>query len=147
MKIKAKNNTVKSMQLMIPYDGIIEIDNEGIAEVSEKAAKVLIECTNDWEYADEKETDAETDNADETTTSETDNVDETATSEADTTETTTSEEKDDEIIDGIRNMSLDAMITMATEAGYPEKDWKKYAKKDKLMAAYLIKQYKASISA
>lgn len=136
MKIKAKNNTVKSMQLMIPYDGIIEIDNEGIAEVSEKAAKVLVECTNDWEYADEKETDVETDN-----------VDETATSEADTTETATSEEKDDEIIDGIRNMSLDAMITMATEAGYPEKDWKKYAKKDKLMAAYLIKQYKASISA
>lgn len=137
MKIKAKNNTVKSMQLMIPYDGIIEIDNDGIAEVSEKAAKVLVECTNDWEYADEKETNAETDNADETTTSEADIVDETA----------TSEEKNDEIIDGIRNMSLDAMITMATEAGYPEKDWKKYAKKDKLMAAYLIKQYKATISA
>lgn len=137
MKIKAKNNTVKSIQLMIPYDGIIEIDNDGIAEVSEKAAKVLVECTNDWEYADEKETDAETDNADETTTSEADIVDETA----------TSEEKNDEIIDGIRNMSLDAMITMATEAGYPEKDWKKYAKKDKLMAAYLIKQYKATISA
>lgn len=136
MKIKAKNSTVKSMQLMIPYDGIIEIDNEGIAEVSEKAAKVLVECTNDWEYADKEETDAEADNTDETSTSE----------EKDA-ETSTSEEKDDEIIDGIRNMSLDAMITMATEAGYPEKDWKKYAKKDKLMAAYLIKQYKASISA
>lgn len=142
MKIKAKSIAVKSMKLMIPYDGVVEIDNDGIVEVSEKAAKVLVECTNDWEYFDKDEVD--TADKDDVDTADADDT--IATDDADDDKSTNVDEKD-EVIEGIRNMSLDAMITMATEAGYPEKDWKKYAKKDKLMAAYLIKQYKASISA
>ena len=49
-EIKAKNSHVKSMKLNVPYDGIIEINANGIAFVSEKAAKALVNGTNDWEY-------------------------------------------------------------------------------------------------
>ena len=43
MKIKAKNSDIKSMKLSVPLDGIIEIDANGVAEVSTKCGKMLIE--------------------------------------------------------------------------------------------------------
>jgi len=54
MKIKAKNpNAVANSRLIVPFDGLISIDGEGIADVSKECAKNLVECTSDWEYADE----------------------------------------------------------------------------------------------
>lgn len=129
MKIKSKNSSVKSMQLHIPYDGLVEIDANGEVEVSDKAGKLLVEGTNDWNYIGEGENTESVENAEEEAEND-----------------VKGEDTDDEVIEGIKKMSLEDMITMATEAGYPEKDWKKFAKKDKLMAAYLIKQYKASVA-
>lgn len=52
MKIKAKNPSVKGMKLIVPIDGTIEIDANGMAEVTEKAAELLVSKTNDWSYVD-----------------------------------------------------------------------------------------------
>ena len=41
-KIKAKNLKIAGTKLNIPVDGIIDIDANGIASVSEKAARVLV---------------------------------------------------------------------------------------------------------
>lgn len=42
---------------------------------------------------------------------------------------------------GIKAMSIKDMISMATEAGYPDSEWSKFSTKPKLMAGYLIKKY------
>ena len=107
MKIKAKNSRVFGIKLNVPVDGLIEIDANGVAEVSEKAAKMLVNGTNDWEYFNDSEGG--------------DGV--------------------DEVINGLKRMTLSQMIDMAKEAGYPESEYQKFAKKEKLMLAYLIKKY------
>lgn len=109
MKIKAKNSKVFGIKLNVPVDGLIEIDANGVAEVSEKAAKMLVNGTNDWEYFN----DSKGDDGNEV----------------------------DEVISGLKKMTLAQMIDMAKEAGYPESEYQKFAKKEKLMLAYLIKKY------
>lgn len=120
MKIKARSAAIKSMKLAIPFDGIVEIDAHGVVEVSANAAKALVEGTNDWDVLEEG-------NAPQVNSNEKNNGENDAES--------------DEVINGIKKMTLAQMIEMAQQAGYPEEDWGKFAKKDKLMAAYLIKQY------
>ena len=109
MKIKAKNSKVFGIKLNVPIDGLIDIDASGVAEVSEKAAKMLVNGTNDWEYFNDGEGGDGNDV--------------------------------DEVINGLKKMPLTQMIDMAKEAGYPESEYQKFAKKEKLMLAYLIKKY------
>lgn len=52
VQIKAKNETVRKMNLIMPEDGMVEINAEGIAEVSEKCAEIMTTCTPDWERVD-----------------------------------------------------------------------------------------------
>lgn len=114
MKIKAKNPSVKSMKLIVPIDGMIDIDANGVAEVTEKAAELLVNKTNDWSYVDsdvKKQIEKEI-------------VDE-----------------DAQVVAGIKKMKIEEMIAMAKEAEYPEAEWNKFSQKPKLMAAYLIKKY------
>lgn len=58
----------------------------------------------------------------------------------------TAEDQDKVVIDQIRAMSLDEMLETAAEAGYPEDEFKKFKKNPKLMAAYLVKKYKAAVT-
>lgn len=129
MKIKAKNpRLIKSMKLNVPIDGIIEIDENGVAEVSSKCGQMLIEGTNDWEkfgekkVSDEVETNAEAEEKDEN-----------------------ADISDEEVIEGIKKMSLDECVALAKQSGYPEKEWEKFAKNEKaaekLMRQYLIKKF------
>lgn len=111
MKIKSKNPAVKGMKLTIPIDGTIEIDANGIANVSDGAAEALVRGTTEWEYLDNKPTASE------------------------------KKSEEEEMAAGIKSMTLDEMIALANEASYPETEWKKFSKRDKLMAAYLIKKY------
>ena len=108
MKIKAKNSKVFGIKLNVPVDGLIEIDANGVAEVSGKAAKMLVNGTNDWEYSKDSEGDGN---------------------------------EGDEVLAGLKKMTLPQMIEMAKEAGYPESEYQKFAKKEKLMLAYLTKKY------
>lgn len=103
MKIKAKNSKVFGIKLNVPVDGLIEIDANGVAEVSEKAANMLVNGTNDWEYSKDSE--------------------------------------GDEVLAGLKKMTLPQMIEMAKEAGYPESEYQKFTKMEKLMLAYLTKKY------
>lgn len=116
MKIKAKNPSVKSMKLAVPIDGIIDIDANGVADISDKAAEMLVNGTRDWGYLDPAPKNVKDDSKDE-------------------------KSEDEQVVAGIKAMKLEDMISMATEAGYPETEWKRFSKKDKLMAAYLIKKY------
>lgn len=132
MKIQALNKNVKSIKLHVPVDGLINIDENGIAEVSAKCGKMLIEGTNDWEEV----TDGKV-----------------------TNKTKKVEEHDDKaqtdddlvIIEGLKSLSLDECIKTAKDAGYPEKEWEKFSKNEKaaekLMRNYLIKKYKDSVKA
>lgn len=115
MKIKAKNPSVKSMKLIIPIDGMIDIDANSIADVSEKAAELLVNKTNDWSYLDEEKENQEKGGKE---------IDE-----------------DAKVIAGIKKMEIGEMIATAKEAEYPEDEWAKFSEKPKLMAAYLIKKY------
>lgn len=148
MKIKAKNSDIKSMKLSVPLDGIIEIDANGVAEVSTKCGKMLIEGTNDWkELKDDKEDSDET------------KVDEQGSKDGEQGDTDTTEENEDgkedeqptdeEIIEGLKKLSLEDCIATAKEAGYPEKEWKKLSKNEKaaekMMRNYLVKKYKESV--
>jgi len=58
----------------------------------------------------------------------------------------TAEDQDKAIIDQIRAMSLEEMLETAAEAEYPEDEYKKFKKNSKLMAAYLVKKYKAAVA-
>lgn len=119
LEIKALNPQVKGMKLIVPFDGMIEIDANGIAHVSERAAEALVRGTNDWKYVTEENSNTKSN----------DDV-----SNADKSE-------DEQVFAGIKKMKLEDMISMAQEAGYPEKEWERFSKKEKMMAAYLIKKY------
>lgn len=118
-EIKALNPNVKGMKLIVPFDGTIEINAEGVAIVSERAAEALVRGTNDWEYVTKVNPNLKTE----------------------TTESNAEKSEDEVIVAGIKKMKLDEMLNTAHEAGYPEKEWERFAKKEKLMAAYLIKKY------
>ena len=143
MKIQAKNQDIKSMKLSVPVDGLIEIDENGIAEVSEKCGTMLILGTSDWkEFKAGKGTgDTEKDGEQDS-----DDVDESETENADEAKKPST---DKEIIEGLNKMPLEACIATAKEAGYPETEWGKLIKNEKaaekLMQKYLVRKYKDSV--
>jgi len=120
MKIKAKNQNVVSMELIVPVDGRISIDDNGVAEVSPKCAAALVKGTNDWDYAkkatavqDEEEEDG--DNGDEPS----------------------ERERFEAHLD---TLTLAQMKEYAKEGDMPEDEYEKLNSK-KLMKAYLLKKY------
>lgn len=124
MKIKAKNPKISSMKLIVPIDGEISIDANGITDVSPKCAIALVTGTNDWNYASKVK----------------DAVNE-ATEEGET------EEDDDEGADEreeleakLKTMSMAELKAMATEGEFPVEEWEKIGSK-KLLSAYLLQKY------
>lgn len=120
MKIKAKNQNVASMELIVPVDGRISIDANGVAEVSAKCAAALVKGTNDWEYA-KKATAVQDDEED-------DDI------EGD-------EPSDRERFEAhLDTLTLAQMKEYAKEGEMPEEEYEKLSSK-KLMKAYLLKKY------
>lgn len=115
IKIKAKSSLIKNIKLSVPYDGTIEVDENGVAVVSEPCANILVNNTHDWDYAD-KSAKEDVDGSD-----------------------------INSLLDKIKNAPLDELISIAKEAGYDEKEWGKFAKNtkaaQKLMSGYLIKKF------
>jgi len=110
VKIKSKNPSVKNCKLVVPFDGVINVDADGEAEVSANAANILVTGTNDWDFS--------------------------ATPIIPTEPT-----EDERAQAGIKAMALPELIKMATDAGIDEKDYKKFSKNQKLMAAFMIAKY------
>lgn len=121
MKIKAKNPKNSSMQLIVPVDGLITIDANGVAEVSAKCAAVLVTSTNDWDYA--KKAVAVSNDSDE----EEDDVDE-------------DDSDRDKFAAHLDTLTLAQMKDLAKEGEMPEEEYEKLGSK-KLMKAYLLKKY------
>ena len=142
MKIQAKNKNIKSMKLSVPVDGMIEIDANGIVEVSEECGRMLIEGTNDWEkFGEGKDTKNGKKGSEKAPAS--------GKKEEDEGEGDEGQLSDKEAIEALQQLSLADCIETAKAAGYPEKEWEKLSKNEKsaekLMRTYLVKKYKDSI--
>lgn len=121
MKLKTSNASLYGSRLTVPVDGTIQIDHNGEINVSEVCARHLLTLP-EWLAVG-------------------DGVKEDAAPAAET-----AEDQDKAIIDQIRAMSLEEMLETAAEAEYPEDEYKKFKKNSKLMAAYLVKKYKAAVA-
>lgn len=125
MKIKAKNQNVASMELIVPVDGRISIDANGVAEVSAKCAAALVKGTNDWDYAKKataiQDDEEEDDNEDEATDR-------------------------DKFAAHLDTLTLAQMKDLAKEGEMPEEEYEKLNSK-KLMKAYLLKKYDEAAAA
>lgn len=121
MKLKTSNASLYGSRLTVPVDGTIQIDRNGEINVSEVCARHLLTLP-EWLAVGE-------------------GVKEDAAPAAET-----AEDQDKAIIDQIRAMSLEEMLEAAAEAEYPEDEYKKFKKNSKLMAAYLVKKYKAAVA-
>ena len=121
MKLKTNNTALHGSRLTVPVDGTIQIDRNGEINVSEACAAQLLTLP-DWivvsKEAPEKEAPAPE-----------------------------AADPDAEVIAAIRSMSMEEMLAAAAEAGYPAEEYSKYKKNSKLMAAYLVKKYKAASEA
>ena len=142
MKIQAKNKNIKSMKLSVPVDGLIEIDANGIVEVSEECGRMLIEGTNDWEkFGECKDTKNGKKGSEKAPAS--------GKKEEYEGEGDEGQLSDKEAIEALQQLSLADCIETAKAAGYPEKEWEKLSKNEKsaekLMRTYLVKKYKDSI--
>lgn len=125
MKLKTNNTALHGSRLTVPVDGTIQIDRNGEINVSEACAAQLLTLP-DW-IAVSKEAPAATPEV-----------------AAATPEVA---DPDAEVIAAIRSMSMEEMLGAAAEAGYPAEEYSKYKKNSKLMAAYLVKKYKAASEA
>lgn len=121
MKLKTSNASLYGSRLTVPVDGTIQIDRNGEINVSKVCARHLLTLP-EWLAVGKA-------------------VKEDAAPAAET-----AEDQDKAIIDQIRAMSLEEMLETAAEAEYPEDEYKKFKKNSKLMAAYLVKKYKAAVA-
>lgn len=123
MKIKARNSKVASMKLCVPVDGVIDIDANGVAEVSPKCAVVLVNGTNDWDYVKKVAVEKEVEE------------------EEDDTESIGEDLSDRERFSNwLDSLSVSQMKDYAKEGNLPEDEYEKLSSK-KLMKAYLLKKY------
>lgn len=121
MKLKTSNASLYGSRLTVPVDGTIQIDRNGEINVSEACARHLLTLP-EWLAVGK------------------------GVKEEEAPATETAEDQDKAIIDQIRAMSLEEMLETAAEAEYPEDEYKKFKKNAKLMAAYLVKKYKAAVA-
>lgn len=136
MKIKAINPAIVAMQLIVPIDGLISIDKNGIADVSPKCATMLVKGTSDWAFVSGKgaaEKDAEVEEQKQEPQAEAEIVD----AEPETEETENEREKIEEMLAG---MNLTEMKKYAAEAGIAESEYATIGTK-KLMRAFLLQKY------
>jgi hypothetical protein len=122
MKLKTSNASLYGSRLTVPVDGTIQIDHNGEINVSEACARHLLTLP-EWAVVGK------------------------AAKEEEAPAAEPAEDQDKAIIDQIRAMSLEEMLETAAEAEYPEDEYKKFKKNAKLMAAYLVKKYKAAVTA
>ena len=121
MKLKTSNASLCGSRLTVPVDGTIQIDRNGEINVSEACARHLLTLP-EWAVVGK------------------------AAKEEKAPVAEPAEDQDKAIIDQIRAMSLEEMLETAAEAECPEDEYKKFKKNAKLMAAYLVKKYKAAVA-
>jgi hypothetical protein len=136
MKIHATKPTIKSMNLIVPVDGLITIDDKGYADVSAKCATILVKGTSDWEFVGGAKEDPKS------AAEETEQKPEDATVE----EPEKEQEEADNEEDALKEEDLEAMTVAqlqewCKEAGFPESEYK--GLKKSLLIAYIMKKASA----
>lgn len=129
MKIKAKNQNIASMKLIVPIDGLITIDANGEAEVSPKCAVLLVSNTNDWQYVGKAAKEVTEDHDEKDDAEGTENVEK--------SERELLEEK-------VKTAKIAELKEMCVEAEFPEDEWKNLSKA--LLSAYILKKYDEAIA-
>lgn len=139
MKIHATKPTIKSMNLIVPIDGLITIDDKGYADVSAKCAAALVKGTSDWEFvggapkAEKKEDQKPAEEATEKKPADT------PAGEGEEEQ----EQKENEEEETLKKEDLEAMTVAqlkewCKEAGLPEAEYKDLKKS--LLIAYILKK-------
>lgn len=104
-RVKIQNKGVQNIKLILPFDGLVQIDGEGVVEVSERCANVLL--SNGWQILGTKK--------------ETKVVkEETPTEEVEDNET----EEVDDIASRFNNMKVGELRDLAMEIGFNEEEVK-----------------------
>lgn len=130
MKIHSKNNKVQNTKLIVPIDGLVTIDGEGIADVSPKCAVLLVSNTNDWEYVKGNKPQKDTE--------ETPNEPNEETTDSDEGNVPTEDERA-LLEEKLNSSTIKELQTMCQEANLPEEEWNKLTKK--LLVKYLMEKY------
>lgn len=132
MKIQATKSSIKSMRLCVPFDGIIEIDEKGIADVSAKCAVELVKNTSDWKYVGKSEDAEKTpkDDAKEVKEPETDKPVEEPEKDAEAEENDGEEDAEELTADKLKTLKATELRAMCEEAGYPEDEYKDLKKSE-----------------
>lgn len=132
MKIQATKSSIKSMRLYVPFDGIIEIDEKGIADVSAKCAVELVKNTSDWKYVGKAEDAEETlkGDAKETKEPETDKPVEEPEKDAEAEENDDEEDAEELTADKLKTLKATELRAMCEEAGFPEDEYKDLKKSE-----------------
>lgn len=122
IKIKAKKESVRSMNLIVPIDGMITIDGNGEVEVSEQCAELLTTCTSDWEALEpindeNSENDANDDNND------------------------GNEDERDILEKRVKKSNAEELKDICKEMEFPEEEWEKLSKKN--LQKYIMDKYDA----
>lgn len=127
------------MNLIVPIDGLITIDDKGYADVSAKCAAALVKGTSDWEFvggAPKAEKNEDSKHAEEAAENKPADVP----AGEDEKEQEQEENEDEETLkkEDLEAMTVTQLKEWCQEAGLPEAEYKNL-KKD-LLIAYILKK-------
>lgn len=126
VKIICLDKNFHGKKLILPSIGETEIPNDGVVELDEKIANVLVEGSDFW--SNEAPLDDNQQNEDDEEELEVD----------DSAEATA----DEEIKKQLETLELKELISMAEKAEYVASEYKAFKKNKKLMINYLLKKSK-----
>lgn len=133
MKMQFTNPIFWGKKITIPVDGTVEIEKDGMVEVSEEAGEIL-NGTRDWQVLEEKEdelTDGQEDGEDDENDEDSNESDE---------DLEDDEEDEDEDVT-LKDLLLKSKTDLQGVAGgmeFPKADWKDLKKAD--LAKYIFEQ-------
>ncbi len=124
VKLKTSNRLIINQSVNIPIDGVIKIDEDGVTEVSEEAAAILL---NNFDgtysaFSDEGEDESKDDESKDDEGNKEDENEE-------------DENEEDEI--DLTSLSLKELISVAKDAGIKEPTYRKFKESKKLMVKFL----------
>jgi hypothetical protein len=134
MKIVTEKQELKGTKLIVPIDGTINIDSNGIAEVSPKAAALLVKSISYWAFFKEDNLRKKV---------EEDPDDKEPSEDDDNSEKKVEEDPDDEskkIKENLESKTLKELLTLVGELNIPEQEYKNIKNSKKLMVAFLLKK-------
>ena len=136
MKIHATKPAIKSMNLIVPVDGLITIDDKGYADVSAKCATLLVKGTSDWEFVGGAKKEDPKPAVEATEQKPADAP--AAEPESEQEEAKEEQKKDEFSEENLKLLKVEELKATCKDLGLPEAEWKNL-KKD-LLVAYILKK-------